>query len=219
MKRDWLFPSKANPIPEEKTINYYIEGTFGKGYKTPYKAGIYRQFMRDGVMIDPDTGREMDPNNLSRAFIEKHLKPAFAKHTLVDEVYDFINGTMAMNAYKYTRETMNFYMRTAQAMLMGSIADDDSLTKERKNALIESIEKYDVGKHGGRKNLLDAMEEHSVQLRNYTSKPVTYDMMQKSPIAWVMLHEGGFAPFVKGMPLLLQLFEHFFNDSKLNDDH
>jgi hypothetical protein len=201
MKRIW-------ETGHEATVGYYVDSIFGKGYKTPYKASIYREMMGpNGMIIDPATGKPVDPSNVSKRFAEDRLKPIYRRDTLMGEMYDFLNGTMAMNAYRYTNETVRFYAKAAQAILGGAVLDavknkrDGDPDYERAKAIFREIENLDVTTKEGGDRFAKILEKHAKQFNEFLNKPVTYDMMARAPHAWVMMHEGGYVPFIKGMPL------------------
>lgn len=212
MKRDWQTSGGS-----EQTLQYYVDGIFGKGYKMPYKASIFRELMgSDGLLHDPEGKvRSCDPNRITKEFAEKVLKPAFMKNALFNELDNFLNGVMAMNSYKYYNETSRFYVKLMQGMLLGAASaqlkqdleqEKNPVVARRIASDLESISNQiesmnPVSNQADLRMLIELLRGNKELVKNFVEKPFTYDFIEKSPHAWVMLHEGGFAPFIKGMPL------------------
>jgi|GEM_PF-5292565 hypothetical protein len=210
MKRDWQ--NKGS----EQTIEYYVNGIFEKGYKMPYKASVYRQLLgNDGLLHNPNNlADKCNPNQITKDFANRVLKKAFASDALFTEMDNFLNGAMAMNVYKHFNETSRFYLKMMQGMLIGSIATKhrEDMEKQKNpsvakriaadlDSAISGIESLDPTKPTDALKLARLLQEHKETVNNFMKRPFTYDLLEKSPHAWVFTHEGGFAPFVHGMSL------------------
>lgn len=210
MKRSWTTGNYAG----EGTIGYYVNGIFSKGYKMPYNAALERELAADPTLRRGAHGEILDANGVvidfgrgkySKKFAEDEVKPRYMRDTFKGEVTEFLNGVIAMNAYKHTNETMRFYMKTMQAMYSAFIDDENARNgmniKDRKRELEMFEKELDTSTPEGMEQLRRRLNADHERFTEFMRKPVTYDMIANAPHAWVMFHEGGYAPFVKGMPL------------------
>ncbi|MBI5051537.1 hypothetical protein HZC08_02140, partial [Candidatus Micrarchaeota archaeon] len=189
MKRDWKAGNAASG--RESVIREYVEALFAKTKnfsKLPHSATIEREL-----------GSDLTPENLDQ------YKKLMVRQIMATEVYDFLNGVMAMNAYKYTHETMRLITKQAQGLFYGFLlkkAEDnrgeyDSLAREVKDMALTggANQSHEI------KRFAELMHRHHAEFSEYLKTPIDYGSFTKSKHAWVLFHETGLAPYVDGMPM------------------
>lgn len=192
MKRDWTAGNK--PSGRESSIREYVEALFAKTKtfnRLPYSTEIER---------------EIGPLRLSdKEHVEQYKKLMVSK-ILVTEMFDFVNGVMGMNAYKYTNETMRLYLKQTQGLLYGFLsqkAEEEKSAEASNQARAVEQMRLVAGEKGNKdlKQMVQILGQHSKEFGEYLSKPISYAQLSGSKHAWVLFHEGGLAPYVDGMPM------------------
>ncbi|MBI2080099.1 hypothetical protein HYT84_05005, partial [Candidatus Micrarchaeota archaeon] len=190
MKRDW---KSGNAVSgREVAIREYIDALLAKTKQfahLPYSPVIEREL-----------GSQLTTGNIG------NYKKLMAREILATEMYDFINGVMGMNTYKYTNETMRLYIKQAQGLLFGFFSqkskDDKTGEYDRIARELETM-RIVAGEDNNRdiKRLSELLTKYNGEFTEFLAAPISYDTMKKSKSAWVQFHEGGLAPYVHGMPM------------------
>jgi|GEM_PF-5053314 len=182
MKRHWVMKPD-----EDYSISEWVHKRFTKSYVAPYKPSIERE------LYESEGAQTWSPEER----VQKSMK-LWTRDMMLEDMHNYLNST-AQNAYGTTNESAQFYTKTAAAFLAAALKEKGY---DENHADIKYLEKFDaVASPESINRLMDMMKEHNKSYREYLSKPVTYDTLTKSPQAMVMMHEGGFAPYIHGMNL------------------
>lgn len=209
----WKFDMKRRWIGDPgRSVSFWTDSHFSKGYKMPYKPNIQHELEAKGG-IDPQQSQFMKDENL-----RANYKRMYGRDILMNELYDHLNGVMGMNSYKYTNETMKFYLKAVQGMLGGALfSKAEELLEEadrtRNATLREEGERIrEEGKRvlDDRTNpttseklntWADRLVDHKDDLQKFMNKPLMYNTLASMNHPWVMTHERYYVPYVDGMPV------------------
>ncbi|HIH22314.1 TPA: hypothetical protein HA238_01160, partial [Candidatus Micrarchaeota archaeon] len=209
----WKFDMKRRWIGDPgRSVSFWTDSHFSKGYKMPYKPNIQHELEARGG-LDPQQSQFMKDETL-----RANYKRMYGRDILMNELYDHLNGVMGMNSYKYTNETMKFYLKAVQGMLGGALfSKAEELLEEadrtRNAALREEGERIrEEGKRvlDDRTNpttseklntWADRLVDHKDDLQKLMNKPLMYNTLASMNHPWVMTHERYYVPYVDGMPV------------------
>ena len=213
----WKFDMKRRWIGDPgRSVSFWTDSHFSKGYKLPYKPNIQHEiearYKLEGKSFDPQSSQFLKDETL-----RANYKRMYGRDILMNELYDHLNGVMGMNSYKYTNETMKFYLKAAQGMLGGALISKGEEKYEeglrtKNNALQEEGER--IKQDGKRilddrtttagenlKDWADRLTDHKEDLQKFMDKPLMYKTVASLDHPWVMTHERYYVPYVDGMPL------------------
>lgn len=185
MKRHWrdgLMESEA------LAIGQWVEYRFTKGYTSPYKASIES---------------ELDKYHGSKTWSPEKRSTKAREHWMIDQlredVHNFSNSLYCQNAYGTTNETMRFYNATAAGFLLKAMRDR-GMDENHKD--IQFLERLDVNNPKQMKKFKAMLgTTYKEDFQHVLSQQLTYDDVAKTKQVWVMMAEGGYAPYKKGMML------------------
>jgi hypothetical protein len=189
MKRNWLDSSSGGW--GDLALARWVQLRFTKSYVPPYKAEIERALNDKYADVKTWTPEKIKMRTMD-------AKKMWLEHLLEEDLKSFMNSIFAQNAYGQTNETVYFYSKIMAAFLAAmlrekGVPDDD--------AQIRMLESLDLTKKQDRRTFIELLKTYDAEFSEFLKKPVTYDTIAKSKYPMVMLHEGGIAPYIKGMAL------------------
>lgn len=200
MKRHWL--SKVGDAAGDIALGKWVQSRFLKAHVPPYNADIERKIRDELVRRHGDeVAKYEEPTTWTPRMIEERTtlaKKFWISHLLEEDLKSFMNSVFANNAYGYTNDTAHFYGKIMAGFLAGMLREKGY---DDRDSTIARLENIHLEKRDERKFLQDVLRTYAADLREYLSKNVTYDMISKAKYPLVMLHEGGIAPYIKGMNL------------------
>ncbi|MEW6748975.1 MAG: hypothetical protein AB1295_04680 [Candidatus Micrarchaeota archaeon] len=199
-KRHWV----AGLDPRENfAIGQWVESRFTKSYVPALKQSIEAELNRMAG---------------SASWTVEQRTQAAKKLWIADQLHQDMeqrfNSHFGQNAYGTTRETMRFYAGVV-AGFMEKALEEKGLSNNHPDRVF--LEKLDMTNPKHINKLRELMETHRDAYNSVLSKPMTYDDITRSKQAVVMLHEGGFAFYKKGM-MLSDMDRVMAGETALRDD-
>lgn len=185
MKRHWIGEDNRG---KDFPILEYAQKRFTKSYLPYFSADIERQ-LNDAARHDP---RMLDPAHRAQA-----ARLIYAKKLLHEDVRELGNSLWAQNAYGHSNSTTAYYSKVAAGLLKGALKD----RAIHDEVAMKHLEHFDPSNSEHLRRLGGYLKKYDEPFKEFMKKPVTYDTIAKSDMPWIMTHEGGHAPWVKGMPL------------------
>jgi hypothetical protein len=184
VKRHWV--AKLDPR-ENFAIGQWVESRFTKSYVPAFKASIEAELNR---MPGSSTWTVEQ-----RGAAAKRL---WVAEELMKDLEIKFNSHYNNNAYGTTRETTRFYAGIVAGFMEKALIEKGIENNHPDRRFLETMDMTNP-KHLAK--LQELMKAHSEAYRAVTTREMTYDEIAKSNKAVVMLHEGGYAYYKKGMML------------------
>ena len=177
MKRHWV------GVPgQDFTLYEFAEKRFEKSQLGYYKAGIEREL--DQMQFRTDKERQ------------QAYKKLLIRDMFFHDIQDMSNSIYSHNAYG----TTNNYMRSLSNDVAGFLRaamKERGIPEPRLDRGL-SFREHDPSNAMKVQDLANLLRVHDADFRAYLKRPVYYDTIAKSDMAWVMKHEGGFVPWHPG---------------------
>jgi len=183
-KRHWV--KDLNP-QENFAIGQWTESRMTKSYVPHYDAA-------QEAALDRMAGSS-GWSNEKRTAEKKKLMVATE---LSKDMEQRFNSQFSQNAYGTTRETTRFYNGVLSGFMEKAL-EEKGLSANHPD--LRFIKEMDTTNPDHLAKLRKLMTTHKEAYEEVLKRPVTYDDIAKSNKAMVMLHEGGFAYYSKGMML------------------
>jgi hypothetical protein len=184
VKRHWYDKLSAQ---ENYAIGQWVESRFTKSYVPAYKASI-------------EAALDRTPGSAGWS-IEQRTQAA-KKHWVADQLLQDMeqrfNSHFGQNTYGTTRETTRFY-GGIMAGFMEKTLQEKGLSANHLD--MRFIKEMDPSNPKHLSKLGEMMKTYRHEFDQVVNRPFTYDDIAKANKAVVMLHEGGFAYYKKGMML------------------
>jgi hypothetical protein len=184
MKRHWVDTPKAR---ENFAIAQWTESKFVKGHVSAYDPTIEAQ-MKRMPGYSSMTG-EQESQMAKKLWIQKEL---------VSDVEMRFNSQFAKNAYGTTRETMKFY-GGIQAGFLEKALEEKRLPSNHPD--VRFVQEVDFSNTKDLARFQSLMKKYSREYQTVASREMSMDEIAKSNKAVVLLQEGGYAYYKKGMVL------------------
>jgi hypothetical protein len=190
VKRHWIYDLKSS---ENFALGQWTESRFTKSYVPYYDAAV-----------EAELNRMPGSANWSVAQRTEEAKKLLLANLLNKDMENRYNSQFAQNAYGTTKETLQFYGGQMAGLLKKVMTDPvaeggKGLSLNHPDLAILEGMHFGETKDLGEFNRI--LSEHRTAVDELLKKPITYDDVAKSRQAVVMLHEGGFAYYHKGMML------------------
>lgn len=185
-KRHWV--SEHKPA-EHYAIAPWIESrtTGGRSYTTFYRASI-----------EAELDRMPGSANWTNEQRAKEMQKLFLKEELMKDMESRFNSQFGLNSYGTTRETTRFYSGIVAGFVEKALHDKGLSSNHPDLTFVQSMDHSNPQDLSRLKGIL---KTYNKEYEATVNKPVTYNDIAKSDKAMVMLHEGGFAYYQKGMML------------------
>ncbi len=191
MKRNWEPHGAAAGSWSDLQIATWVENRFTKSHVPPYNADIERKLNDKYANVKTWTPEKIQMRTAD-------AKKMWVTHLLGEDLRSSMNSLYAQNAYGQTNETVHFYSKVMAAFLAAMLREKGV---PENDAQIRMLEAIDMTKKQDRQRLAELIQANGAEFTEFLKKPVTYSMMSKTKYPMVMLHEGGIAPYIKGMTL------------------
>lgn len=126
------------------------------------------------------------------------LMKLMVKDNLMQDMEQRFNSQFGQNTYGTTRETTRFYAGIVAGFMEKAMQEKGLDNNHPDRRFLETMDMTNP-KHLAK--LQELMRTHGEAYKAVTTREMTYDEVAKSTKAVVMLHEGGFAYYKKGMML------------------
>lgn len=184
MKRHWL-----SQLDERENLAFaqWVESRFTRSYTPPFNPSIEARLDRMGLTTNFEQRRDMAKRLWVQDYTERDLMQRFNAQ-FTNNAY----GTMHELSKSHTSILASF---TQQALRERGLPSNDWRR--------DFVDKLDVRNpdHLRRFRYLLQEAENIDGIKKIMSDHVSYDDVAKGHEPWVMLREGGMAPYRKGMPL------------------
>lgn len=184
VKRHWVPKLDAR---ENFAIGQWVESRATRSYSPMFKASIEAELnrMAGSASWTPEQRTQM-------------MKKLWVKDQLMQDMEQRFNSHFGQNTYGTTRETSRFYAGIMAGFMEKALQEKGV---ESNHPDVRFLAEMDMTnpKHLGK--LKELMETHRDAYQKVISRDMSYDEIAKSSKAVVMLHEGGYAYYKKGMML------------------
>jgi hypothetical protein len=184
VKRHWVAELKSS---ENYAIGQWVESRFTRSYIPAYKASVEAELNRL-----PGSSTWTVEQRAAAA------KKMWIAEELMKDVEIKFNSHYGNNAYGTTRETTRFYAGIVSGFMEKAMQEKGIENNHPDRRFLETMDMTNP-KHLGR--LQDLMKTYSKEYHTVTHREMTYDDIARANKAVVMLHEGGYAYYKKGMML------------------
>ncbi|MDD5171913.1 MAG: hypothetical protein PHF60_02645 [Candidatus ainarchaeum sp.] len=184
VKRHWVDKLDAR---ENFAIGQWVESRFTRSYVPAYNPSIEAQLNR---MPGSSTW-----TNEQRTQAAKKL---WVADQLAQDMEQRFNSHFGQNTYGTTRETTRFYGNIMAGFMEKALQEKGM---ESNHPDLRFLQEMDVSSPKHLSRLKELMRTYSKEYASVTSREMTYDDIAKANKAVVMLHEGGYAYYRKGMML------------------
>ncbi|HSB46634.1 MAG TPA: hypothetical protein VLD37_01370 [Candidatus Bilamarchaeum sp.] len=184
VKRHWS--AKLDPR-ENYAIGQWVESRFTRSYIPAYKASVEAELNR----MPGSSTWTVEQRGAA-------AKKLWVAEELMKDVEMKFNSHYANNAYGTTRETTRFYAGIVAGFMEKALQEKGIENNHPDRRFLESMDMTNP-KHLGK--LQELMKTYSKEYHAITHREMTYDDIARANKAVVMLHEGGYAYYKKGMML------------------
>jgi hypothetical protein len=184
IKRQWHTELDSR---ENFAIGQWTQSRFTKSYVPAYKASIEAELDR----MPGSAGMTMEQRT-------KAAKKLWVKDLLLQDMEQRFNSHFGQNTYGTTHETTRFYGGILagyleEGMQRKGLAENDPD--------LRFVQTMDPSSPKHLEELGKLLQKYDKDFHNVANRDLTYDDVSRSNKAIVMLHEGGFAYYKKGMML------------------
>ncbi|VVC03040.1 Uncharacterised protein [Candidatus Bilamarchaeum dharawalense] len=184
VKRHWIpgLDSRHN-----FALGQWVESRFTKGYVPAFKAGI-----------EAELDRMPGSTQWSVEERAKQAKKLWVADQLMKDMEQRFNSQFAQNTYGTTRETSRFYYGVLLGFMEKALQEKGY---DNNHPDLQFLQKIDTTNPHHLDKLMQMMKIYHKEYDTVASRQMTYDDVARSDKAVVMLHEGGYAYYKKGMAL------------------
>ena len=200
VKRHWVAGLNSQ---ENFAIGQWVESRFTKSYVPAYKASIEAELNRM-----PGSASWTNEQRTQAA------KKIWVADQLAQDMEQRFNSHFGQNTYGTTRETTRFY-GGIMAGFMEKALQEKGL--ESNHPDLRFLQEMDTTNPKHLAKLKELMRTYATEYASILSRDMTYDDLAKSSKAVVMLHEGGYAYYHKGM-MLSDMDRVMAGETALRDD-
>jgi len=183
-KRYWVTELNAR---ENFALGQWVQSRFDRGHVQAYNASIEAQLDRMSASAGWSVQRR-----------EAEAKRLWVADLLRQDVEQRANSLYGQNTYGTTRETVKFYTGVLSGFMEQAMKAKGMDSNHHDMRFIDQVDSTNPKQLS---RLSQLMTEHQEAFEKSINKPVYYDDIARSNKAMVMLHEGGFAYYKKGMAL------------------
>ena len=185
LKRHWL--DQPTSQGQGLTLGGWVEGRFTKSYVTALNQSIEAELNRM-------------PGSASWSVEQRaqQAKKLFVADQLRQDMEQRFNSQFGQNTYGTTHETMKFYSGVAAGFLEAALQKKGLANNHPDMQFLQQLDSNNP-KHV--EGLRTIMQKYSKEYAALLDRPMTYEDITRSNKAVVMMHEGGFAFYKKGMLL------------------
>ncbi|MFH1520435.1 MAG: hypothetical protein ABID61_02205 [Candidatus Micrarchaeota archaeon] len=184
VKRHWV---GALDSRENYALGQWVESRFTRGYVPAFKASIEAQL--DRTPGSSNWTVEQRAHEAKKLWVADHL---------MRDMEQRFNSHFGNNTYGTTRETSRFYYGVLIGFMEKALQEKGF---DNNHSDVQFLQKVDTTNPKHLDKLMQMMRAHQAEYDRVTNRDMTYDEVAKSEKAVVMLHEGGFAYYRKGMVL------------------
>lgn len=184
LKRHWVPELTAK---ENFAIGQWVESRFTKSYVPAFKASIEAELDR----MHGSASWSVEQRGAA-------AKKLWVADQLAQDMEQRFNSHFGQNTYGTTRETTRFYAGVVAGFMEKALQEKGLDNNHPDRRFLETMDITNP-KHLAKLNEL--MKTHKEAYQSVASRDMTYDEIARSNKAIVMLHEGGYAYYKKGMML------------------
>jgi len=184
IKRFWTPEIKPR---ENFALGQWVQSRFEKGHITPFKASL-----------EAELDKLSAAGNWSVERRGLEAKKLWILDLQRQDMESRFNSIYGQNTYGTTKETARSYNGIMAGFLEEAMKKKGIDSNHPDMRYIDQLDMTNPKQLARLKNLLG---EHREAFEDVIKKPVTYDQIAKSNKAMVMMYEGGFAYYKKGMLL------------------
>ncbi|MDO8553596.1 MAG: hypothetical protein Q7S22_02210 [Candidatus Micrarchaeota archaeon] len=203
LEDDKEVPTRPNWWKTDKQ-RLYVEGLDSR---EAYALGQYVQyrFTRANTPFhDSEMERQLqnhpDRASMTNETANNMLKKAYLEKLLMKDIQEFMNSTIGYGVYQGGQEQMRFMTKTAAAFLAHALRESEERPGQNAET-IRTLEHLDITNSKQMKDFKQLYTDHKDKVDALLAKPLTYNNMAKSKSTWVQMYEGGFVPYLHGMPI------------------
>jgi hypothetical protein len=185
MKRHWL-----DRLDESSSfaLGQWVHNRFERGYTSATNPALEAELMRN-PMFGAWDGKQR----------REEFKRLWVRDQLDKDIANFTSSVYCNNAYVTTQQNMRFYMQTAAGFLLKALRDRGF---DESHPDIQRLEQLDTNNPAHLREFRAMLTSlYAADFERVLRQPMHYDDIAKSKQVWVMMAEGGFAPYKKGMML------------------
>ncbi len=175
---------------EAFALGQYVQYRFTRANTPFHDAEIERQLARD----------HPDLNAMSPEARNNLLKKAYLEKLLMKDIHEFMNSTVGYGVYQGGQEQMRFMTKTSAAFLAHALKESEERPGQNQDT-IRFLEHLDISNRDHLIQFKQLYADHKDKVDALLKKPLTYNDMAKSKSTWVQMYEGGFVPYLHGMPI------------------
>ncbi|NYZ73682.1 hypothetical protein H0O00_00910 [Candidatus Micrarchaeota archaeon] len=184
VKRHWVSQLDSR---ENIAISQWVESRFTKSYVPAYKASIEAELNR--------TPGSASWTNEQRTQAAKKI---WVAEQLMQDMEQRFNSHFGQNTYGTARETSRFYGNIMAGFMEKALQEKGM---ENNHPDLRFLQEMDTSNPKHLTRLKELMRTYQNEYASVIGRDMTYDDLAKSNKAVVMLHEGGYAYYRKGMML------------------
>ncbi|MEW6723018.1 MAG: hypothetical protein AB1324_07175 [Candidatus Micrarchaeota archaeon] len=184
MKRHWI----AEPNSRER-------GSVGEWTESRFKLGHLAAF---DASVDAQLKRMPGYANMTGEQESQAAKKLWVQKAMLEDIENRFNSQFGMNAYGNLRETMKFNVGIMAGFLERAL-EEKKLPANHPD--LKFLQRMDISHPEDVKKFRELLKAHGEAYQGIISRQMTYDEIAKSPRAIVLLQEGGYAYYKKGMTL------------------
>ncbi|MFH1784831.1 MAG: hypothetical protein ABH842_00215 [Candidatus Micrarchaeota archaeon] len=184
VKRHWVseLASKDN-----FALGQWVESRFTRGYVPAVRGSI-----------EAELDRMSGSANWSVEERGRHAKKLWVADQLMRDMEQRFNSHFAQNTYGTTRETSRLYYGVMLGFMEKALQEKGLANNHEDLAFLQKI---DTTNSHHLDKLTQMLKKYQKEYEGILKRDMTYDDVAKSDKAVVMLHEGGFAYYRKGLVL------------------
>ncbi|MEW6035766.1 MAG: hypothetical protein AB1529_04080 [Candidatus Micrarchaeota archaeon] len=184
LARHWV---PALDSRENFAIGQWVESRFTKSYVPAFKQSI-----------EAELNRTAGSSSWTVEQRGQQAKKLWIADQLMQDMEQRFNSHFGQNTYGTTRETTRFYAGIISGFMEKAL-QEKGLDANHPDRMF--LDKMDMSNPKHVAKLKEMMEAHKEAYQRVISRDMTYDEIARSNKAVVMLHEGGYAYYKKGMML------------------
>ena len=184
MKRHWIPELKS---ADNLAISQWVESRFTKSYVPAFKASIEAELNRM-----PGSASWTNEQRTQAA------KKIWVNEQLMQDMEQRFNSHFGQNTYGTTRETSRFYNNIMAGFMEKALQEKGM---ENNHPDMRLLQEMDITNPKHIAKMKELMRTYQNEYAAVIGREMTYDDLAKSNKAVVMLHEGGYAYYRKGMML------------------
>lgn len=125
------------------------------------------------------------------------IQKLYLEKLLVKDMHEFMNSLVGYGLYEGGQDQMRFHVKAAAAFL-ARVLDQKG---EYDEAIKNQLENLDITSAKQMNEFRELYHDHFHEVEAYLKNPLKYNDVAKSTNPWIQTYEGGFIPYLHGMPI------------------